>query len=438
MNNTSDSTESSRPENHPQEAFDDVSDMVMLSIRSVLDCPEEAEQDFRHLLDRIHDLAKRRLRQRSTKNETRDLLAEVLFSRLTRAFTSCFQKVGLNNDPREAATLLMGSLMTGTVLADIAQTLDQVLVEMTSPHDYHLAGRADFISINELLQLLNAGTHSGRLIFEKSDNQIDVYILNGSIAFVDPHRLHQRMIRGKGMNKWREIPIETLAKANGTRTTEGIPILLTLCEEGFLSKDEVGEHLRAMGAQQIYSCLLDESRCSFSYKQMEMPDFAREHHIGLPVMPLLLEGHRRLDEWRRIRRVFPDLETPIDPAPELFACIAEMSLDVIEIRVLTLVNGENSFQDIQESIGMDPFDLGQLLVHFGREGILMPPGGRESLFEKEMSTAESIQAATQALDQNEALDAIPESLDNVFGRDEEEFGLGFLRAARDEEAGEAK
>ena len=182
----------------------------------------------------------------------------------------------------------------------------------------------------------------------------------------------------------------------------------------------------------IYAMLADEVNCSFSYKAMEPPDFVSQYSLGLPVMPLLLEGVKRVDDWRRIQRVFPDLDEPICPAPDLFARIAEMSLDVVEIKILTLVNGENSFVMIREIVGMDNFDLGMLLVGFGRDGILLPPGGPDTLFDHKMDSMESMEAAAEALDANTVLDTIPDTLDAIFGGDEDEFGLGFLRAAREE------
>jgi hypothetical protein len=150
-------------------------------------------------------------------------------------------------------------------------------------------------------------------------------------------------------------------------------------------------------------------------------------------MPVLLEGHKRIDDWRRIQRVFPDLDRPIQPTEDMFSRIAEMSLDVVEIKSLTLVDGTNSFRDIANATGLNNFDLGMLLVAFARDGVIVPPGGQESLFDDYLSSHESIEAAADALDANETLESIPESLDEFFGSDDEGFGLGLTKAARKDE-----
>ncbi|MCB9890372.1 MAG: DUF4388 domain-containing protein, partial [Planctomycetes bacterium] len=302
--------------------------------------------------------------------------------------------------------------------------------------DYHLAGRADFISMDELLQLLASGKHTGQLSLQNPEARLDIWFKNGLIAFIDPHCLRQRLIQGRGLNRWREIPPDLLLEANEIRGTNGTPVLLTLHERGFLKSDELRDQLRNLGFEQIYAYLQDGKHCAFGYTAMEtLPAFVEEHHCGMPVTPLLLEGHKRIDDWRRIQRVFPDLDAPIEPTPDMYMKIGQLSLDVVEIKALTLVDGINSFRDVASQTGLNNFDLGMMLCGFARDGVIVPPGGTDALFDdEELSLEESMDAAALALDANEALDAIPDSLDHVFGSDDDGFGLGFTKAARKDDA----
>jgi len=160
----------------------------------------EESKDFEHLLGRVRELVDRRAAQVNTKGETKDLLREVLFSRLNKGFQEFIQNGELVGDARKKADFLVGSILTGTVLDEIAVILDRVLRDAAMPHDYHLAGRVEFIRLHELLQLLSSGKHTGRLMVERPDAQVDLHLLNGSIGFVDPHQFTQRMIRGKGLS----------------------------------------------------------------------------------------------------------------------------------------------------------------------------------------------------------------------------------------------
>lgn len=394
----------------------------------------EESKDFEHLLGRVRELVERRAAQVNTKGETKDLLREVLFSRLNKGFQEFIQSGELVGDARKKADFLVGSILTGTVLDEIAVILDRVLRDAAMPHDYHLAGRVEFIRLHELLQLLSSGKHTGRLMVERPDAQVDLHLLNGSIGFVDPHQFTQRMIRGKGLSPWREIPEDLSAEANRVRIEEGVPILLTLKERGYFKEEEFKNQLRAIGSELVYDLLMRPKDTSFSYKAMEeVPEWVTKYNAALPIMPLMLEGHKRIDDWRAIDKAFPDLEQPITPAPDLFTQIAEMSLGVVEIKVLTLVNGENSFTDVRHAVGLNRYDLGVMLLNFAHEGIIEPPGGADSL-DHELSAEESMEAVEEALMVNESLEAIPESLDSIFGESEDEqgFGLGFLGAARED------
>jgi hypothetical protein len=413
----------------------DLSARILQTVRSILDEREGAAQrDFEHLLERVKDLFARRHSLTAPGGETKDMLTEVLFVRISRGFRRFYENARIMGDPNKASEFLLGTVLTGAALAEFATVLDRVLMEEGAPKDYHLAGRADFISLDELLQLLAAGKHTGLLSLHGSHSRLDIYFKTGLIAFVDPHCLRQRLIAGKGLNRWREIPKDLLNQANEIRSTQRTPILLTLRERGFFKDKEFREQLRSIGLEQIYMHLLDGKQCAFGYEAMEkLPDYVESNHCGIPVMPVLLEGHKRIDDWRRIQRVFPELEHQIQPAGDMLARIAERSLDMVEIRALTLVDGRNTFRDIAEATGLNYFDLGTMLVGFAREGIIVPPGGVDSLFDDNLSSEESIEAATDVLDVAEALQAIPESLDQVFGTDSGDgFGLGFTKAARQE------
>ena len=412
----------------------DLSTRILETVKSMVSGSQrETEADFGHLLDRVKDLFCRRHSLTAQGGETKDMLTEVLFGRVTRGFTEFYENADISGDPRKAAEFLLGTVLTGAALAEFAHVIDSVLMEEGAPKDFHLAGRADFISMDELLQLLAAGKHTGQLSLQNPEARLDIWFKDGLIAFIDPHCLNQRLIPGRGLTRWREIPQDLLNEANEIRSTEGTPVLLTLHERGFLKADELTEQLRNLGFEKIFGYLQDGKHCAFGYTATEdLPSYVTDYHCGMPVTPLLLEGHKRIDDWRRILRVFPELDAPILPTEDMFMKIGQLSLDVVEIKALTLVDGMNSFRDIAGQTGLNNFDLGMMLCAFARDGVIVPPGGREALFEEEeLSLEESMDAAALALDANEAMDSIPDSLDQVFGTDDDGFGLGFTKAARE-------
>ena len=414
----------------------DFSAAILETVQSILLDNGEAEEDFRHLLNRVKDLVLRRQNFEATKGETRDLIAEVLFSRLQRAFSLFLGTAGVSGDGRKAAEFVLGNLLTGAALADFARVFDRAVLETAVPRDFHLAGRADFISMDDLLQLLSSGKHTGLLNVERPDSQLDIYLDKGLVAFIDPHWLMQRLFRDPSqMAGYREVSQEVIDAANAARTTEGTPIALTLLEHGYFKQADFREQHRDFELEMLYQFLADTREARFSYKACDkLPDFADRYHAGLPMMPLLLESHRRMDDWRRIRRVLPDLDEELTPAPDLFARIGDMSLGVIEIKVLTLVNNESSFRQIAETVGLGYFDLGMMIVRFANQGILEPPGGQDTLFEDLEDLEASLELAAEVLDQNrEPEDSVADDLNAIFGEGDDAggLGLGFLKPSSD-------
>src|SRR5690606_10850972 len=100
--------------------------------------------------------------------------------------------------------------------------------------DYSFAGRADFIAIEEVLQMIGSGKHTGCLSLEKHDNRVDVYIHRGQIAFLDPHHVVRRVLPGTTTMAYREIAAETMREAEKRHARDGVPVFLTLAEMGEL------------------------------------------------------------------------------------------------------------------------------------------------------------------------------------------------------------
>jgi len=133
------------------------------------------------------------------------------------------------------------------------------------------------------------------------------------------------------------------------------------------------------------------------------------------VTPLLLEASKRLDDWKNMLRAFPEPDAPVVPAPDMLAVIGSLNLGVLEIKLLTQINGKASPRDLVKSMGLPLHDIYLQLVRFAREGAVQsaqPPGAVEDLY---MSVEESMQTAFACLDANDDAHAMSGALDKVFG-----------------------
>jgi hypothetical protein len=315
-----------------------------------------------------------------------------------------------------ATEVLLGTLISGQLLAEFADAVDRVILELGSPRDYSFAGRADFISLEEVLQLLGGAKHRGRLSLEKPDNRLDIFLDNSSIAFLDPHRFIRRVLPVPDRMTYREISFELLEKAELRHAQEGVPIFMTLEAEGFLRKGEAREVMRQLGSEVLFDFLREQQDVAYTYRRLDqLPSFAVQHNLKVAVTPLLLEGNKQRDDWRGLSRAFPDPNQQLQPVADIFTRIGSMDLGVLEIKMLAQISNKATPRELVAAMGLPLQEVYHYLVRFAKDGVLVPSGGKETLGELAMTIEESVEIAWQALDANDDDIAVSSALDKVLG-----------------------
>ncbi len=393
---------------------------------------ERCEAGFVHLLARAQELVEKKRSMEGAKSDTRDLIGELLFTRLRQAMR-LFHKSHEARDEIKAAEWAVGCLFSIAALTELASAFDQVLIRQGMGRDFSFAGRTDFISVEEVLQMLSAGKHLGCLSLEKADNRLDIYLKDGMVAFLDPHQLTRRVMPTGDQMRHREIPEGVLALAEVERKQAGRPVMLTLVEQGYFKAGEMREAVRHFGKEVLFDFMRETEPYAFFYRRLDKPpEFVDSCNLRQTVMSLLLEISKQVDDWRQMLAVFPDPAAPLEPRADMFARMADVTLGPMEIKLLSQLNGETSPKSLVPVLGVPLFEVYQLLVRLARDGILSPPGGQQALKSIAASVQESLQMAFAALDANDdeaapapAAPAAPATgggmdlsvLDRVFGGD---------------------
>ncbi|MGE0142042.1 MAG: DUF4388 domain-containing protein [Planctomycetota bacterium] len=378
---------------------------------------ELAEADLTHLLARTREVFQRKKEMSGTKSDTFALVAEHLFSRVRRALRTFLRSADQKSEVRQAEWVL-GAVIGQAALGELAAAFDRTMLASSGPQDYSFAGRADFIAIEEVLQMLGSGKHTGCLSLEKHDNRLDIFIQRGVIAFLDPHAVVRRVLPGATPMEYREIGADLLARAQVRHREEGTPTVLTLHEAGVFRGAELRGVVRQLGGEVLFDFLRAQEESYFSYRKLDtLPDFALAYDLRLGITPILLETTKRLDDWRTLRSVFPDPRAAIKPMPDMLARIASLTLGVVEIKLLTMIDGENSPEKLAQAIGLPITDVYQLLVQLAREGAIEAAGRFEGIDHAVHNVQDSLQAAFDALDANDDVLAVESALDRVLGGD---------------------
>jgi hypothetical protein len=385
-----------------------------------------AQAAFEHVLGRVRELFARKKGMEGSKNATRDLLSETMYGRLRSTFATTFKTEAA--DPAKAAETVVSTLVASSAFADVAVAVDKIFIEAQGPKEFSFAGLTDFISVEEVLQLLGSGKHTGCLSLENPENRLDVYLHSGRVAFLDPHRLVRRVLPTKDPLSYREITKAQLAAAERAHAEKGIPLVMALEKQGVFRSGELREACRVLACEVLYEFLQEEVPAMFSYRRLvELPPFAVSLDMRLGVTPILLEGSKRMDDLASMRKVFPDPDEPLRPVPDIYSRIGSLNLGVIEIKLLSLINGSVSPRRLVPVLGLPLFDIYQILVRFAREGIINPPNGYAALLDINMNVEDSMAIAFAALDANDDKAAVGRALDRVLGV--EEFTFDSLKAS---------
>jgi hypothetical protein len=264
--------------------------------------------------------------------------------------------------------------------------------------------------------LLGGGKHRGCLTIEKPDNRLDIYLDNSAVAYLNPHRFLRRVLPNPDRMTFREISAELLEKAEARHADDQQPLFVTLQEEGFFRESELRDQMRQLGSEVLFDFLRDQEECAYTYRRLdELPGYAVQHNLKMPVTPILLEGNKQRDDWRSLLKVFPDPDAPLQPVDDIIARIGSMDLGVLEIKMLAQIGSKAAPRALVESMGLPLHEIYHHLVRFAKEGVIIPPGGEQTLGDLAMSIEESVEMAWQALDANDDDMAVSSALDKVLG-----------------------
>lgn len=419
----------------------DLEDRISSFVRALVAKDDERyESEFVHLLTRVDELVDRKLRMEGTKTDTRDFLAELIFTRMRRGM-HLFMRSEDEVTATRAAEWVMGVLFSVTTLSEFSKAFDQSLIRANSGgQDFNFAGRTDFISVEEVLQMLAAGKHLGCLSLEKGDNRLDVYLKDGRVFFLDPHHLARRVMPSDSMHH-QEISETVITEAESRRAKDGVPVTLTLVDKGIFGEDQLQDVLRMFGKEVLFDFMRATEPYAFYYRQLdELPEFAIEHDLRLGVTSLLLEGSKLVDDWHQMLTVFPDPDAPLEPKADMFARMGDVPLGVMEIKLLSQINGDTTPRSLVTTLGLPLNEVYHILIRLSKEGILSSTGDPDDLhgFDfggGEGTVQESMQEAFAALDANDDVGERQSAIDRVFGGDDGSDDGGSTMSALDKVLG---
>lgn len=228
-----------------------------------------------------------------------------------------------------------------------------------------LRGRLDHIALGEVLQMLQHLAHTGVLHVEAEGSETDgaravqICLREGRVDLalargVAPEFLLGRYLVAEGAVEPSDL--ERLVKRGGADARLG----QRMVKLGYIAREDLDRALARQTNELVYEALR-WPRGRFAFFRYATRPEADEARLAMPVTGILMEGLRRVDEWRLIA----EQVTSFDLVPEIDRRAlgddqrARMSAE--ERAVLDAIDGNRNVRAIVELTRLGSFDVCKIL-----------------------------------------------------------------------------
>jgi tetratricopeptide (TPR) repeat protein len=234
----------------------------------------------------------------------------------------------------------------------------------------------------DVLQLLAMGQKTGCLSLSDRSNFGYIFFDRGRITYASIVNRRDRL--GDLLVKNELIDADELSAAIEEQSKNpALRLGEILIRRGDITREQLESYIRIQIEEAVYY-LFTWTQGSFFFEADQRPD---EGAFQVSINPenLLLEGARRIDEWSLIEKKIPSLEL-------VFELDKSKTLEGFELaeeqrKILPLVDGKRTVQELIDESGMVEFDVGKAMFGLIQAGFAHPVGRRSAAEQKEVPQA---------------------------------------------------
>jgi CheY-like chemotaxis protein len=235
-----------------------------------------------------------------------------------------------------------------------------------------LAGDLAVVSIADVLMLLQDRGYTGTVNLAQGRAQMNIYLGLGRVEFAGAHGVAEEFLLGAFLVRGGHLSPETLARALDERKASGSGELLGayLCGRGLLTPAALRKAMAKQTSALVFESLRWGSGRFAFHPASELPAAAREASLSLAVDGLILEGLRRVEEWRVIEQEIGDFDMTFIRNEDKLATFGRGQLLREEATIAELVNGRNTVRDLIQISRMGSYDVTQVLFRLLRSKLI--------------------------------------------------------------------
>jgi len=229
-----------------------------------------------------------------------------------------------------------------------------------------LKGNIETFYLSSILQLLCGDKKTGVLSIAEGDRRVNIYLNNGTIVYAAGTQKEVRLgylLRSKGIISAEELQAAlTLAKQRQERLGK------ILVEKGYISAETLKRFIHQQVREILYDLFLWQ-RGEFEYLDRDVgidDEFAADFNH----MEIILEGSRRVDEWALLKKHIPHPDVVFRIGRTVEQGKNSINLNANEWRLLSLVDGRRTVQQIIADSGQEEFSVYRIMNSLISSGLI--------------------------------------------------------------------
>lgn len=226
--------------------------------------------------------------------------------------------------------------------------------------DRALEGAIEHVHLGDVLEMLRHQRQTGTLEVDDGQGAIAICFSNGAIDLALERSARREFRIGRYAVDEGLVEPEELESLLATRTGTRQLLGTHLVKLGYLRPDDLTRLLTRQTSELVYEALRWR-RGRYRFSRLAARPEAALARLGIPVSSVLMEGLRRVDEWRLVEEHVRSFDDVFRPDPEAIARIDRTRLSREERTVLDAVDGKRSVRALVEHVRMSSFEVGKIL-----------------------------------------------------------------------------
>jgi CheY-like chemotaxis protein len=226
-----------------------------------------------------------------------------------------------------------------------------------------LAGDISVISIAEVLQLLDLQRQSGVLSIFTRYSEITLYVKQGRLEFAASRGLRVEFRIGRYLVEDGAITRDELHTVLDNRAGSKRLLGELLIQLGMATEEQVRRALVRQTTELVYE-VVRWNKGRFAFTVGAETPAATKAALAIETGGLVMEGFRRVDEWRLIEGSFDFDEVLYHDTVAIERLGEDANLTRQERAVLSAIDGERTIREIVDLTGGSSFELCKIMYQF--------------------------------------------------------------------------